>query len=218
MIQPGMLAPNSLANLPSTCGAGCGPVWGWMGGVVSVLASQRRFAMSFDAENQLIIASTQPLTLGYSTPQALIQASSLAVQGQSAKNLNQAVWAAANLVVPCLATTTPVFGLRIRISNSVLNFKFGAYTLNFVNAASTVPVVQATITAQVRKLPLDIVFLSISNAGGIATVVPAIDAGVQLLLASNPALVAGDVIYAESLNAHDLGDIINPAAAVSGSE
>jgi hypothetical protein len=195
--NPGSIMP----NLPSMCGSTCSPGFGWIATVLATLVQQGRFCLSLDPENQVIPTSTQPLTLGYNDPSVLLQACLLAVQGDGTKNFAQALWAGADLTVA--PATARVFGLRIRISNSVLNFKFGAYQMNFLDNAT----VRSTVLVQVRKLPVDLIILSISNTAGMATVVPTTLPGIQFLLASNPALVNGDVIYAETLNQRDIGNI-----------
>jgi hypothetical protein len=179
-----------------------------MSTILAVMASQSRFAMSLDPENSIFVGPTDPLMLSYPSVSQLLLACQLAVQGDATKVDNMALWPAqgvpTNLTVA--AGLARVFGIRVRVSNSVLNFKFGTYRIQMVSAASGVPVVQSTVNVVVRKLPIDIIILSISNAAGIATVVPNEDPGVRLLAADNPALVpTSDVIYVEGLNQRDLG-------------
>jgi hypothetical protein len=222
----GGINTNQSTNLPAICGSGCASVFGWINPLLSVMAQQRRYAISMDGENQLIVGSTNPLTLAYSTTGDLLQACALAVAGQAAKVNGQAMPATTFFSGPTtlnlpLTTPTPVFGLRVRLSNSIQNFKFGAYTFNFVTAASTAPVVMATITALVRRVPLEFVFLSINNASGLATVVATADPGIQMVPANNQAVVptagVADVLYIETLNQHDLGSStqVNISASVS---
>jgi len=214
-IMPGLMTgspmpSNQFPNVMSPCGTGCAPIYGWVANALGQLAASRRFAISVDRENQIIVGNTQPLILAYPDSMSLMQAASLAVQGDATKAINQALWPAqttpTDLVLPVGAAK--VFGLRVRISNSVLNFKFGAYTMEFVDNASGTPLVRSAITVQVRRLPLDIIWLSVSNAAGLATVVPSADAGVRMLAASNPALVpTSDLIYVETLNQRDIGSV-----------
>jgi hypothetical protein len=187
------------------------PQTGWLGPALSALASQSRFAISLDPENSIFVNTTNPLILAYPSPDALLAACQMAVQGDATKGFNQAV--VANPVVNvtlAAATGTKVFGLRIRITDSVLNFKFGTYQINFTDATSTTPVVRATFNVVARKLPVDVICLSVSNSAGLATVVPSTDAGIQVLAASNAALTPGqDALYVETLNQRDLGYINN---------
>jgi len=175
------------------------------------MAAQSRFAISLDPENQVFVNSTDPLLLAYPDPYQLLTACQLAVQGDATKAFNQIVVASPVVnVTLAVSTGTKVFGLKIRITDSVLNFKFGTYQIQFIDAASTAPVVRATFNVIARKLPVEVVCLSISNAAGLATIVPSTDAGIRVLAASNTALTpAQDALYVETLNQRDLGYISN---------
>jgi hypothetical protein len=166
------------------------------------MANNRKFAMSAHPDNQVLLPDTQPLTLAYGTPAELARACAIAVQGVGNLKFAQALWAAADLTLSLAGTT--VFGFLVRITNSFLNFKFGVYEATFRNNA----VVQSKVLFKVTKIPAEFLVLSISNNNGMASVVPATIPDVQFLLAENAALVnASDVLYAESLNMKDLGDV-----------
>jgi hypothetical protein len=199
--QPFAFNQNILTQQPLSCGV---PQTGWIGPTLSAMAASSRFAMSLDPENSIFVNTTNPLMLGYRSAYELLGACQLAVQGVSNKEFSQALWPAVPADTTVTPTATTVFGVRIRITNSVLNFKFGTYSIQIKNGAT----VQSTIQCVVRKLPLDIVVLSISNNAGIAQVVPNIAPAATWLLATNPALVANsDVLYVETLNQRDIGTI-----------
>jgi hypothetical protein len=130
------------------------------------------------------------------------------------------------------AAATQVFGVRVRISNALTAYKFASYEI-VLTSAVTVAAGNTTYIAgnvlgyvivQVASLPVDIIILSITNTAGKATVVgtptpfvvmPFTPAGTALASA-NPfgagyinqgGFVVGDVVYAETLNMRDIGNI-----------
>jgi hypothetical protein len=135
----------------------------------------------------------------------------LAVQGDGTKGIIEAAWPAvpADTTI-AIGAGTKVFGALVRISNSVLNFKFGTYKFSLLDVA----VVRATVWVRVRKLPMEIIILNISNVSGLGSIIPNTDARVRFLLADNPTLVSGDILYAESLNMRDIGDPVTNAGGV----
>jgi hypothetical protein len=61
---------------------------------------------------------------------------------------------------------------------------------------------------------MEVIILNISNVSGMGSVIPNTDARVRFLLADNPTLVSGDILYAESLNMRDIGDPVSNAGGV----
>jgi hypothetical protein len=185
--------------------------FGWMAPLFSKMGQTRRWAWSLNPANQIIITGTatisQPLLMIHSSGAEVLNAARLAVQGKSEKIISQAAWAAADLSLTLTGTT--VFGVRVRISNSVLNFKYGAVNVRLLDAA----ILRGEVWVQVNQLPMDIIMFAITPANGLASIVPIVNPIVTLLFANNAALVTGDIAYAESLNMRDIGDIPNAQAA-----
>jgi hypothetical protein len=204
---PGSTGLPSAALTPysSSCSGACFPNVGWMGPALSAMGAARRWVMSMDPENQLIVAQGQPLLLAHDSPASLTNACALAVQGDGTKNIQEVAWPA----VPADTTLTltagiKVFGVFVRISNSVLNFKFGTYNFRLLNGAT----VSGDVFVRVKKLPVEIVMLAITNVSGLASVTTNAAASVLFPLATNPSLLTPDVLYCETLNMRDMGDVI----------
>jgi hypothetical protein len=211
----GGMWPSYIANLPPVNGPlGCppSPRLGWLNQVLTTLLTTGRFIMPLDTKTEIFVANNQPLQLAYSSLAQLLAACNTAVAGQAAKVFNSQLWTGANQTIPAIGsgqTATTTFGVRIRFTDNLFNFKYGPITVNLVSSASGTPVVICTFTLLPRSLPVDVICLSISNNTGTATVVGQPDIGIQLLLANNPALVTSDLIYVEGLNARDIGTVAN---------
>jgi hypothetical protein len=184
--------------------------FGWVGSTLNKMADTRRWAWSFNPNNQIILTGTsgiqQPLLMIHTSPAEVLNAARLAVQGNSFKIISQAAWAGADLSLTLTGAT--VFGVRVRVTNSVLNFKYAAVNIRVLNGAT----LSSEIWVQTNQLPLDVMILTITNANGLASVVPITNPVVTFLLANNAGLVAGDIMYAESINMRDIGDIGNAGA------
>lgn len=183
--------------------------FGWIGPAITKLGNTRRWNIAQNPANQIFIEPGKPVETLYNSPHELLAAARLAVAGNAAKIWQQAPWAAADLSLTLTGAT--VFGVRIRITNSVLNYKFGAVKIGILSGAT----VLSTITVLSSQLPVDLIALTINDAAGRATVVGVANPIVRFLLADNTALVAGDQLYAESLTARDIGDITGEGAPCS---
>lgn len=132
-------------------------------------------------------------------------------------------------------TATQVFGARVRISNALTSFKFASYEIMLTSAATVTAgnttwatsSVLGYVIVQVASLPVDVIILAITNTAGKATVIGTATPFVVLPFAINASanpygsglinqggFVTGDVVYAETLNMRDIGNI--EAAAASG--
>lgn len=180
--------------------------YGWLGPVLNQLGNTKRWALARHPENQAYIVGNFPLLTVYNSPQELLNACRIAVQGSAAKIFAQAPWAGVDLVQTL--TGTKVFGVKVRITNSFLNFRYGAYNVRLLDGATLL----GQVVVLASHIPVDIVILATNNAAGQATVVPITNPVVTFLAAENTALVTNDQIYAESLNMRDIGDIANAGA------
>jgi hypothetical protein len=187
--------------------------FGWMAPIFSKMGQTRRWAWSLNPSNQVIVTGTstvqQPLLMIHKSGGEVLNAARLAVQGKSEKIIGQTVWPVVPADTSVTLTGTTVFGVRVRVSNSVLNFKYGAVNIRVLDGAT----LRGEVWVQVNQLPLDLILMTIAFANGLASIVPVVNPIVTFLLANNTALVSGDVLYAESLNMRDIGDIPNAEAA-----
>jgi hypothetical protein len=157
-------------------------------------------------ENQIVIPSTMPILLAHDSPVSLLNACLVAVQGQGAKFFGQQLVPTplADFTISLAGTT--VFGTLVRLSNSYLNFKFGAYRAQLLNNG----VLTTEVVIKVARIPCEFIMLNISNINGVGSVVPNAIPQVRFLNADNPAFVAAsDVVYCETLNMKDIGDVPN---------
>jgi len=188
--------------------------FGWIGAAIGTMGNTSRWACSLNPDNEVIAAQTYPLEGLFTTPAALLNAANIACAGSSGKTIATAQWpaVAAATTLTLTANTSVAFGARVKISNSVTNFKFGTYEIQLATGAT----VLSYVFVQVTSLPVDIVILAINNNAGKATVVgdsaPAVifpySAVAGAIGNSNAgSMVAGDFLYAETLNMRDIGNI-----------
>lgn len=185
--------------------------FGWLGRAITQMGNTKRWAVAKHPDNQILVgsgaaASNQPLLTIYNSPDAYLNAARVAVQGDATKIVQQALWAAANLQLTL--TGAKVFAVRVRITNSELNFKFATYNIRVLDGAN----LRAQVLVHSGVIPVDLIISAISPGVGQASIVPITNPIVEFLLADNPGLVTGDAIMAESLNMRDIGDITGEGA------
>jgi hypothetical protein len=213
-LQAGYTPTPQSVGLPSaaippgqaSCAGSCFPNIGWLGYWLGQLGNTRRIAVSMHPENQIVIPSTMPILLAHDSPVSLLNACLVAVQGQGAKFFGQQLVPTplADFTISLAGTT--VFGTLVRLSNSYLNFKFGAYRAQLLNNG----VLTTEVVIKVARIPCEFIMLNISNINGVGSVVPNAIPQVRFLNADNPAFVAAsDVVYCETLNMKDIGDVPN---------
>jgi hypothetical protein len=141
------------------------------------------------------------------------------VQGESRKSFAQGNLSAnfSNIANGTAAPGIPVFGWRIRLTASVLNFAYRPILIDVgpvLNTAGvfTVPTPIVSLAVQGRRLPIDVFIISPANAAGLATIVP----GVQdEVIATTTTTVRNGIVIRtladantfaviETLNARDL--------------
>jgi hypothetical protein len=207
--------------------------FGWIGQAIGDMGNTQRWADSDNTDNEIIAGGSYPLETLATSPAALLNASLIACAGQAQKNfgaitgLTTTATVATNSITLYSATVpTTVFGVRIRISNSLTNFKFATYELQLWNgvptALSSLTGAASYIYITVASLPVDIIMLNIANAAGKATIIGN-SAPVVLVPYSTTAGSAGyvnagsvaitDVFYAETLNMRDIGNIAGAISA-----
>lgn len=157
----------------------------WLTPFMQRLANTRQLAMSLTPYCELQIMNASALYHSYTSAQSLVSACMTAVAGENRKQVtNGALSANLYSVAPTGATGAlanfAAFGWRIRLTASLLNFDYSPFTINIGPVAYSATGAALTITpgtptftilATPRRLPVDILVLSASNAAGLATVV-----------------------------------------------
>lgn len=188
--------------------------FGWIGPALSVMGNTARWAYSLNPDNDIVAAPTYPLESMATTPAALLNACAIAVAGASGKTAASGVWATAALTLTLTANTTNAFGAFVRISNSTTNFKYGTYEIQFAIGATVI----SSVWVQVTSLPCEVVILGINNNAGKGTIVGNATPTVIFPYSATAgaignlnagALTTSDVLYAETLNMRDIGNIVN---------
>jgi hypothetical protein len=196
--------------------------FGWMATAISDMGNTQRWAASLNPDNIIVAANTYPLETLYTTPVSLLNACMIACAGAAGKTYAAATWPAQGTATPVpltlTANTTTAFGAYVRISNALTTFKFASYEIQFGISGT----VYSSILVEVTSLPVEIIILSISNAAGKATVIA--DNAPVVTFPSNAtsgntgnvnygSLAVGDVLYAETLNMRDIGQLVGAVQA-----
>lgn len=179
---------------------------GWLGPVLTKMANERRYVVPQLDDNQVIITQGFPLQLLSTTPADLLDAVRINALGSAAKGI-----VTANMTTSADSTINlgdiRSFGVRVKISDSALNFRYGYYRIQLRDGASTV-IADAYVSA--TKVPVDVIILGIANNGGQAT--PLTIANPQVVItgsANGSAVTVTTFVAAETLNQRDLGEIAN---------
>jgi hypothetical protein len=177
-----------------------GMVIGWLGAAIKDMGERRSWTFALSGKTDIVVAQTFPLYTSHESPDRLFGACKIAAQGSAVKASLVSIVAAVPIDTTVALGIIKSFGVRVKIANSPLNFKYGQYTVDLLDNAtllSTVVIKPATNVA-------DIIILAINNNGGQATVVPVLQPVVTVRVATS-SLSAGDAIVAETLNERDLG-------------
>lgn len=209
----------------------------WMNEILIAMVKKQVPILSLTPGVEIVTVNNSAVKLSYTNLDMLMVAVNAAVQGQATK----AIGAASDNTGETFAggilgremtgnlsatqfdtggTSTLVFGWRVRVMASELNFArrpividVGPMTSGLTTTTIGTPVFTA-LAYPTTNAPIDIIILSVSNASGLFTIVPG-DAGNGLGVSSsgtgrNAVVVRGDAAltshYAviESLNARDL--------------
>jgi hypothetical protein len=190
--------------------------FGWIGPALSQMGNTSRWAVSMNPDNEIVAANGYPLETLATTPTALLNACYIACQGQAGKTYatiaQPGTPAAATLTLT--ANTANAFGARVRISNAITAYKYATYEIQFATGTT----VLSYILVQVVSLPCDIIILGISNNAGKANVIGNTAPAVIFPFSATAgaignlnygSMAAGDVLYAETLNMRDIGNIVD---------
>jgi len=188
--------------------------FGWIGPAMATMGNTARWACSLNPDNEVIAGPAYPLESMATSPAALVNAAMIACAGQAGKTITTALWpaVAAATTLDLAGNTVTAFGARVKIANSITNFKFASYEIQFAMGAT----VLSYIIVEVTSLPVDIIILGINNNAGKATVVGAATPAVIFPYSAVPgavgninaaSMVTGDLLYAETLNMRDIGNL-----------
>jgi len=158
----------------------------WLKSVLATCARTRSLAVSATPHSEIVLTNAATTFHGYSSLRELSTACLSAVQGEARKEIDNgplsATFCSGNTAAAAAQGVT-VFGWRLRITASINNFAYRPITVTIgaTTGAAGVGSNNATIAAAdtvaefqifARRLPVDVFFLSVSNAGGLATVTP----------------------------------------------
>jgi len=179
--------------------------FGYLGPVLTKMANSRRWAVVTSDANQVIVQQAYPLQLLQTTPIDLLNAARIAAQGSAVKAYESAFMPAAGADLTINLGTVRSFGVRVRISDSPLEFKFGSYNVKVKDGAT----VLGEIEVLANKLPAEVIILGISNAGGQATCTTIVNPQVVVAGSANGSstVTASTTVWAETLNLRDVGTV-----------
>lgn len=175
-------------------------VIGWLEQALTDLGANRSWLLALSGKTELVVTGTYPLKTQPPNYQELLRACKTASAGASAKGITTGL-ATAGADTTVTLGAVPCFGVRIKIANSPLNFKYGAYTVQLLD--------NATLIAQIVVRPatnvVDFVMLGINNAAGQASIIRIAQPVVKIIDATS-SQTTGDAVTVESLNDRDMGD------------
>jgi len=178
--------------------------FGWLGPVLTRLSNERRWVLPQIEDNQVIIAQGYPLQMVQNTPESLLDAVRINALGSSVKSIATGFMPSGGGNLTLDLGTDRSFGVRIKITDSPLNFSFGYYKVD-VQDGSTV---LGSFYVTAAKVPVDLVVLGIANNGGQATPLTIANPKVTVYGATAGfATSTTTFIGVESLNQRDLGDV-----------
>lgn len=179
--------------------------FGYLGAVFAKMANTRRWAVPTSDNNSVVINQSYPLQLLQSTPYELLTAARIAAQGSAVKAYATESMPAAGADLTINLGSVRSFGARVRITDSVLEFKYGTYTVQLRDGAT----VLGEVVVIANELPAEVLLLGISNAGGQATCTTIINPQIVVSGSVNgsPTVSESTSVWAETLNLRDVGVI-----------
>lgn len=178
--------------------------FGYLGPVFSKMANTRRWVVPTSANNTIVVNQAYPLQLLQQTPGEILNAARIAAQGEATKAYENAIMPAAGADLTLDLGLVRSFGVRVRITDSVLAFKYGTYTVTLRDGAATILGVAVVIA---NEVPAEIIMMGISSAGGQATVRTIQNPQVVIAgsASGSSTVTASTQVWAETLNLRDVG-------------
>lgn len=177
--------------------------FGYLGPVLTAMANTRRWAVAAREENSVIIDQAYPLQLMPATPLEILNSARIAAQGSAVKAVSQSLMPAAGADLTLNLGNVRSFGVRVRISDSPLNFKFGVITVELLDNTTSL----GKVYLIGAKLPAEVFFLGVSNAGGQGSVTTIANPVVKVYGSATGSATTSSstAVWAETLNLRDLG-------------
>lgn len=173
---------------------------GWMQNIILSAAEARAIAYPISSRTEIIVAQGYPIYLTASSGNQIIAACKIAAQGSGNKAVATALMASPPVDTTLDLTTIQSFGVRVKIADSLNNFKYGIYDVQLLDGATVLSEVFVRAATNV----VDFIMFGISNIGSQASIKPIAHPEVKVLAASS-SLAAGNSFTAETLNERDLG-------------
>lgn len=180
---------------------------GWMQNIILNAAEARAIAYPISSRTEIIVAQGFPIYLTASSGQQLIAACKIAAQGSGNKAVATALMANPPVDTTLDLSSINSFGVRVKIADSLNNFKYGVYDVQLLDNAT----VLSEIFVRAATNVIDFVMFGISNVGSQASIKPIVVPKVKIIAATS-SLAAGNSFTAETLNERDLGLSIGPGA------
>jgi len=176
---------------------------GFLVPILTALAEARSYLYAITQGTEFVISQNFPIYTQAAAPADFIDSCRQAVQGASVKAFAMGKSVAATPLVIGLGTVT-VFGVRVKINDSPLNFKYGVVHAQLFDLAvsSTVPLVDVYVRTATNCN--DFVMLAINNNGGQASITKILQPQVTLVATDSQSFGTLECSV-ESLNARDLG-------------
>lgn len=173
---------------------------GWMQDILAEMAASRTPAYAVSDRTEVIITQGYPLYITPTNGDQLVVAAKLAVQGSAQKAIATGLEAAVPVDITLDLGTIKSFGVRVKIADSINNFKYGVYNIQLLDGAAVLLDVYVKPATNVA----DVILLGINNNGGQGSIVPIAHPEVKILAATS-SVTQGNSITAETLNERDLG-------------
>jgi len=178
---------------------------GWLENMLRTMALARVHAISMTSQNSLTVAQAFPLHLAYNDYPSLLAACRAAIAGEGRKSVATQV-TPAGPADNTLALAFPAFGVRLKISDSLTNIKFGIFDVKLLDTATLLSEVYVDVAA----LPIRVGMLGIAFTRGQATVVRIAVPTVTVVAATSSTAITV-YLSTETLNEADLGGLQSTA-------
>lgn len=170
---------------------------GWMGRSIVEMAQNRSWVTSIGEGCDVFPTQGYPRFSMHATPLDYLSQAKLVVQGEGRKDFVQATADGTNATV--INLTRRSTGVRIKISDSAINFRNGTFDITLGDAA----VALGQVFLKANRPSVEIVMLGISNTGGQASILGI--ATPRVTVANSGSTPSTTLISAETINMYDLG-------------
>jgi hypothetical protein len=195
---------------------GAGPQGTWLDEAIYGWVKTRQVAISLTPGVEIVVTNASGVSHGYRDEDALVRAADSATRGNAVKTISTGTLSAPLTSIQATGSgglvESNVFGWRVRISASINYFNFAPYTISvglITFGASQAPSISTPVISFnviARRIPIDILVLSPSNAGGVFTLVPG-SSGTVGSSTTNPTTTAQSGLLISTATSNDSGTI-----------